>query len=99
MCSMACALSGNFSRAKSAHGTIMYSAWPPCQPPRLNPYAAHGKSGLAFSQLNAAEFWQTASLDQKQRLQQVLFPEGVEYSGRTFGTSTTCLLFSGIEAK
>jgi hypothetical protein len=49
--------------------------------------------------LNAAEFWRTASLDQKQRLQRVLFPEGVEYSVGTFGTSTSCLLFSGIEAK
>ena len=31
--SMACALSGNFSRLKSAYGIITYSAWPPTQPP------------------------------------------------------------------
>jgi len=30
---------------------------------------------------------------------QVLFPEGVEYSSGKFGTTTTCLFFSGIEAK
>jgi site-specific DNA recombinase len=49
--------------------------------------------------LNAPDFWRAAGLDEKQRFQQVLFPEGVEYSGMGFGTTTTCLFFSGIEAK
>ena len=49
--------------------------------------------------LNAPDFWRTASLDQKQRFQQVLFPESIEYSSGKFGTTATCLFFSGIEAK
>ena len=31
--SIACDLSGNLSRLKSAYGTMTYSAWPPIQPP------------------------------------------------------------------
>jgi hypothetical protein len=43
--------------------------------------------------LNASNLWKAAPSEQKQRLQKVLFPEGVTYSE---GTSVTCLLFSGI---
>ena len=32
-------------------------------------------------------------LDQKQQLQQVLFPEGLRFDGEEFGTAVTCLAF------
>ena len=47
--------------------------------------------------LNAAGVWQESSLDHKQRLQQVLFPNGVEYSKGVYRTPKTSLLFSGLE--
>ena len=34
-----------------------------------------------------------ASLDQKQRLQTVFFPEGLRFDGLEFGTAVTCLAF------
>ena len=34
-----------------------------------------------------------ASLDQKQRLQTVFFPEGLRFDGEGFGTAATCLAF------
>ena len=37
--------------------------------------------------------WLDCSLDQRQRLQKVLFPEGVTFADGTFGTAETCLLF------
>jgi len=40
-----------------------------------------------FMLLNAAGVWERCSLDQKQRLQQVLFPHGVEYSDRYLSNS------------
>ena len=55
------------------------------------------EGALAFSQyvmLNAARLWAEASLDQKQRLQQALFNEGVTFSAATFGTASTFLLFN-----
>ncbi len=42
---------------------------------------------------NASGLWSEASLDQKQRLQQVFFPEGLEFDGERFGTAATCLAF------
>ncbi len=45
---------------------------------------------------NAAHLWTEASLDQKQRLQQVLFPEGLVFDGERFGTAVTCLAFSDL---
>ncbi len=47
--------------------------------------------------LNASNLWKAAPAEQKQRLQQVLFPEGVTYSEGNYRTAATCLLFSGIE--
>ena len=47
---------------------------------------------------NASNLWKAAPTQQKQRLQQVLFPKGVNYSEGKFRTSVTCLLFSGIES-
>jgi site-specific DNA recombinase len=40
---------------------------------------------------NASHLWSNASLDQKQRLQSVLFPEGLTFDGEEFGTAVTCL--------
>jgi site-specific DNA recombinase len=48
---------------------------------------------------NASNLWKTASLDHKQRFQQVLFPEGVEYSDGDYRTTATCMLFNGLEAE
>ncbi len=47
--------------------------------------------------LNASNLWKTASLDQKQRFQRVLFPEGVEYINGGYRTTATCMLFNGLE--
>ncbi len=48
--------------------------------------------------VNASNLWKTSSLDQKQRFQQVLFPEGVEYIDGDYRTTATCMLFNGLEA-
>ncbi len=51
---------------------------------------------LAFAEhllTNAARLWMEASLDQKQRLQAVFFPEGLRFDGEEFGTAVTCLAF------
>ena len=48
--------------------------------------------------LNVAGAWERCSLDQKQRLQQVLFPAGVEYADGVYRTQQTSLLFNGLPA-
>jgi hypothetical protein len=51
---------------------------------------------LAFAEhvlTNAARLWMELGLDQKHRLQQVLFPEGLRFDGERFGTAVTCLAF------
>jgi hypothetical protein len=51
---------------------------------------------LAFAEhllTNAARFWIELALEQKQQLQQVLFPEGISFDGEKFGTAVTCLAF------
>jgi hypothetical protein len=51
---------------------------------------------LAFAEhlvTNAARLWMELPLDQKQQLQQVLFPEGLRFDGEKFGTAVTCLAF------
>ncbi|HST77982.1 MAG TPA: hypothetical protein VLN58_05810 [Verrucomicrobiae bacterium] len=47
--------------------------------------------------LNASNLWKSAPAEQKQRLQQVLFPEGISYSDGKYRTAVTCLLFSGMQ--
>jgi hypothetical protein len=47
--------------------------------------------------LNASNLWKAAPAEQKQRLQQALFPEGVTYSDGNYRTALTCLLFSGMQ--
>ena len=44
---------------------------------------------------NAARLWIEASLEQRQRLQQVFFPEGLRFDGESFGTAVTSLAFNG----
>ena len=51
---------------------------------------------LAFAEhmlTNAARLWMELGLDQKHRLQRVLFPEGLRFDGERFGTAVTCLAF------
>ena len=43
---------------------------------------------------SAATMWERMSLDQKQRFQQVLFPEGVQYHNGAYRTTATCILFN-----
>jgi hypothetical protein len=55
---------------------------------------------LAFAEhllTNAARLWMELGLDQKQQLQQVLFPEGLQFDGETFGTAVTCLAFKQLD--
>ena len=47
--------------------------------------------------LNAAKMWIQASLDQRQRLQGVLFPEGLTYAEGAIGTAVTCPIFSYLD--
>ena len=56
---------------------------------------------LAFAEhllTNAARLWLEASLDQKQRLQTVFFPEGLRFDGEGFGTAVTCLAFKQLSS-
>jgi hypothetical protein len=51
---------------------------------------------LAFAEhllTNAARLWIELGLEEKQRLQRLLFPEGLRYDGERFGTAVTCLAF------
>jgi hypothetical protein len=55
---------------------------------------------LAFAEhllTNAARLWIELGLAQKQRLQHVLFPEGLRFDGEKFGTALTCLAFRQLE--
>lgn len=42
---------------------------------------------------DASQFWRDGSVDQKQRFQRILFPEGLTFDGENFGTAATCLAF------
>ena len=58
------------------------------------------ESVLAFAEhviLNASRLWTEFSSDQKQRLQRVLFPEGVSFEGGEFRTSVICPLFKHLQ--
>jgi site-specific DNA recombinase len=55
---------------------------------------------LAFAEhlvSNASRLWIEAELDQRQRLQEVFFPEGVSYDGKEFRTPLTCPFFNNFE--
>jgi hypothetical protein len=48
---------------------------------------------------NAAQLWLESSLDQRQRLQSVLFPRGVTYSAAgVFGTAETSVIFRFLQS-
>ena len=54
---------------------------------------------LAFAEhliSNVGRIWIEASLEQRQRIQAALFPEGIPFDGRSFGTAVTCLAFSAL---
>jgi hypothetical protein len=55
-----------------------------------------GHTGLAERILpRAADLWVQSSLDQRQRLQRLFFPEGIAFDGSAFvGTATTARAFS-----
>jgi site-specific DNA recombinase len=58
------------------------------------------EGAIEFAQhvlLNAARLWQESSPDQKQRLQQLLFPEGVAFSDDTYRTGATSCIFFELE--
>ena len=44
--------------------------------------------------LSAARLWTDASFEQRLRLQQVLFPQGLRWNEKGFGIAVTCLAFS-----
>lgn len=47
---------------------------------------------------NVPMLWKGCSLDQQQRLQQVLFPHGISYHQKTgYRAQATCLFFSMLE--
>ena len=46
---------------------------------------------------DASRFWLDASIEQKQRFQQALFPIGLRFDGNEFETATTCLAFSYLQ--
>ncbi len=56
---------------------------------------------LAFAERvlpRAADLWVQASLEQRQRLQQLFFPEGVAFDGNGFvGTAVTAPAFSYLQ--
>ena len=55
---------------------------------------------LAFAEnvlTDTAGLWVAASLNQKQCLQNVLFPEGLKFDGKEFGTAATCLAFKQLK--
>jgi hypothetical protein len=47
--------------------------------------------------LRPARLWVESSLEQRQRLQKTLFPNGIEFDGEAFGTTSTPLLFKLLE--
>ena len=52
---------------------------------------------LAFAEhllANAGRVWMEADLEQRLQIQSALFPEGLPFDGKEFGTAPTCLAFS-----
>ena len=45
---------------------------------------------------DAARMWSEMSADQKQRFQQVIFPEGIAFADGHFRIDVTCLIFGGL---
>ena len=58
------------------------------------------EAALSFAKyliLNAERMWMESDLDQRQRLQKVLFPEGVYFGDGEFGTPRTCIFFNMLQ--
>ena len=51
----------------------------------------------SYAVSNAARIWVECTLDQKQRFQKSLFPDGIEFLEGKFGTAATSILFSMLE--
>jgi site-specific DNA recombinase len=65
---------------------------------RLDELDVEGIVGFAEQVLaNAARLWMAGTPDQRQRLQRVLFPEGLRLKGDRFGTTVTCLAFNQLQ--
>jgi DNA invertase Pin-like site-specific DNA recombinase len=47
--------------------------------------------------LRPSRLWVESSLEQRQRLQKTLFPDGIEFDGEEFGTASTSLFFHLLE--
>jgi site-specific DNA recombinase len=47
---------------------------------------------------NVGRMWMAAKLEQRQRIQAAIFPEGLPFDGGKFGTAATCLLSSSCRA-
>jgi hypothetical protein len=50
-----------------------------------------------YVMLNAARLWAESGPDQKQRLQELIFPKGVFFSGDLYGTDATSSIFFELE--
>jgi site-specific DNA recombinase len=62
---------------------------------KLEEIDVEGVLGFAEHVLtDAARLWTEAPLEQKQRLQRALFPEGLRLKAGRFGTAVTCLAFT-----
>jgi hypothetical protein len=62
---------------------------------RIEEIDVEGVLGFAEHLLtNAARLWQEATIEQRPRIQRVLFPEGVRFRDGRVGTAVTCLAFS-----
>jgi hypothetical protein len=58
------------------------------------------QAALSFGEsllVNAPRLWVEASLEQKQRLQQVFFPQGVQFENGAYRTAQTSMLFYDLE--
>ena len=61
---------------------------------KLEGIDVEGALGFAEHLLkNAARVWTEAPTDQKRRLQEVLFPKGVQFKSWRIGTAVTCSAF------
>ena len=62
---------------------------------RIDHKDVEGVLGFAeYLMTNAARVWVEASLPQRQQIQRAIFPEGLSFDGKGFGTAVTCLAFS-----
>ncbi len=52
-----------------------------------------------FVLLNAPRLWREFTLEQKQRLQQVLFPRGVQFENGVYRTAETSMIFFELDAE